>query len=38
MTPTDVAEQVATQLARYVETATTSRVALAVPGGSVAAF
>ena len=37
MTPTDVAEQVATDLARTVTAADAGRrVALAVPGGSVA--
>jgi len=36
MTPTDVAEQVAAELASYVSTAANRRVALAVPGGSVA--
>jgi 6-phosphogluconolactonase len=36
MTPTEVAEQVATELARGVVSAAAPRVALAVPGGSVA--
>ena len=36
MTPTDVAEQVAANLAQYVDAAANSRVALAIPGGSVA--
>jgi 6-phosphogluconolactonase len=36
MTPTDVAEQVAAELGRYVSTAANPRVAIAVPGGSVA--
>jgi 6-phosphogluconolactonase len=36
MTPTEVAEQVAAELARYARAAAGARIALAVPGGSVA--